>query len=532
MYHCFGCGEGGDVFSFRMRQDGTDFLDTVRALAGEFGVEIPKTAGDQEGRLAPLYELNDLALAHFRRGLREPSGGPARAYLQERGVPQDLIERFQLGYAPPGWDGLLRELGRHRAPLDRALEAGLIAERQTGDGHYDRFRSRLVFPITEPTGKVVGFGGRGLADETPKYLNTPESPIYRKGRALFGLSLAVDAIRQKGRAVVVEGYFDLIALHRVGIEEGVAPCGTALTADHARRLRRYTREVIMLFDGDEAGQRAAERSLPVLSEAGLRVRGAFLPSGDDPDTLLCRDGEEALRACVERAVPLIEHLIDERFGMKPLSEWEASDMAQSFGPLLAAVPDEIERASYERRIASRLQLPPSVVSRSLRRDRPARAEADVVAPPPIVQLEPLVRTLLGALGSYPDLVTEVSDLPDEALAGDGGRLFALVVRALEAHGSEGIRRLLSPVSEELPQELRPALSHALAESEPGDKAEAERAVRDCVARLHLRGLDRDSKELTLRLESCTDPLELERLLEQKQQSIQKRRELWRRIHEI
>ena len=272
IYHCFGCGEGGDVFSFRMRHDGSDFLDTVRELAQEFGVEIPSTGGDRASRSAPLYELNDKALAWFRRNLRGPAGGPARAYLERRGVPQDLVDRFQLGWAPAGWDGLLSELRRERASLERATEAGLIAARQSGEGHYDRFRNRLVFPITEPTGKVVGFGGRSLGDDTPKYLNSPESPIYRKGRALFGLSLAIDPIRQRGRVVVVEGYFDLIALHRAGIAYGVASCGTALTADHAARIndgRTGGNVVIFAFSDDDL--------LPPCANVAPCHSGHFIP---------------------------------------------------------------------------------------------------------------------------------------------------------------------------------------------------------------------------------------------------------------
>jgi DNA primase len=519
IYHCFGCGEGGDVFSFRMRHDGTDFLDTVRALAQEFGIEIPRTSGDRQERTAPLYELNDLALSWFRRNLRGPAGAPARRYLEQRNVPADLIDRFQLGFAPAGWDGLLGELRQKRESLERATEAGLIAARQTGDGHYDRFRSRLVFPITEPTGRVVGFGGRALADETPKYLNSPESPIYRKGRALFGLALAVDAIRQKGRAIVVEGYFDLIALHRAGLQEGVAPCGTAITPDHARRLRRYTREVVLLFDGDEAGQRAAERSLPVLTAVGLRVRAAFLAPGDDPDTLLEREGAGALVACVDESLPLIEHLIDERLGMKPLREWEAADLAASFADLLAAIPEDIERAGYEKRIASRLEMQPSTVALALREKatrsaRPARAETAPIAVPGI---DPVVRTLLGAVGSYPELASLLDELPPQALpAGESGVLLRCLADTLRERGAEGIAWLVSPASEALPEQLKPALSQALTEGDPGDKAKAERAVRDCVADLRIAALDRELEKLRNRLGSCSDRQEEDAVLRETQ----------------
>ena len=511
IFHCFGCGEGGDVFSFRMRHDGTDFLDTVRALAAEFGVQIPSTGAASEGRTGPLYSLNDLALGYFRKSLRSPAGARARAYLQERGVPQDLIDRFQLGFAPPGWEGLANELRRQEASLERAQEAGLLAPRQTGDGHYDRFRSRLIFPITEPTGRVVGFGGRGLSDETPKYINSPESPIYRKGRALFGVATAVDAIRQSGRCVVVEGYFDLIALHRAGIREGVAPCGTALTPEHAGRLRRYTRDIVVLFDGDEAGQRAAERSLPILSGAGLHVRAAFLLPGDDPDTLLAREGPAALQECVDAAVPLIDELIDRRLGMKPLHEWEAADLARGFAPLLAALPDEIERAGYERRIASRLGLAPATIAGALRPSDPRPAPA--AAPrAKRVEVDATTRTVLGALGCYPELVAELDALAPESLPeGDSGVLLSVLSRALRSGAA--LTQLLSPLAEELSPELKSALSHIVAEYE-APKHVAARAVRDCVAQLRKRTLRQQLRSLERRRESCIDPEQEQTLFEQ------------------
>ena len=534
IFHCFGCGEGGDVFSFRMRQDGSDFAETVRALAQEFGVDIPARGDDgREARTSLLHGANEAALDYFRAGLRSPAGARARAYLEQRGVPQDLIERFALGFAPPGWDGLLAELKKRGISTAHAEEAGLVAPRRTGDGHYDRFRARLIFPITEANGRVIGFGGRALGDDTPKYLNSPESPIYRKGRALFGLSLATDAIRKEGRAIVVEGYFDLIALHRVGFANGVAPCGTALTEEHAKRLRRYTKEVVLLFDGDSAGRKAAERALPALAAAGLRVRGAFLPQGEDPDTLLERAGVEALRECIADAQPLIDTLIDERLGMRPLHEWEATDLAREFAPLVRAIPDAIERAGYERRIANRLRLDPATVARALAdgAERPASrvaaapapARADVVA---VVSIDPLVRTLLGCLVAHPELAALADGIDADTLpAGDGRELYVQVLRALDAHGPDGVLELLSPASDGLPERMRPALTQLLAEPDADDKATAERALVDCVARLRKEALESESRVLSRRLESCKDPEEQVRLLERKQQLMHERNAL-------
>ena len=528
MFHCFGCGEGGDVFSFRMKVDGTGFMETLRSLAGEFSVALPASSEDErESRSAPIYKANEVALEYFRAGLRGPAGRPAREYLAARGVPADLIDRFQVGFAPPGWDGLLNHIKRHGVSIPQAEEAGLIVPRQNGDGHYDRFRGRVMFPIAEPNGRVVGFGGRGLADETPKYLNSSESPVYRKGRALFGLNTAVDAIRQRNRVVIVEGYFDLIALHRAGLAEAVAPCGTALTADHARRLRRYSREVVLLFDGDDAGRKAAERSLPHLADAGLRVRAAFLPNGEDPDTLLEKHGPGALAEAVDAALPLLDTLIDDRLGMRPLHEWEAADLASELGPLVAAVPDEIERAAYVRRIATRLGLDTTTVTRALQsepRVQRAQGEAKTAAPElRTVRLDATSRSLLGALGSYPELVSVVAEFGPEALPdGPGGELLGQVVGVLRDAGRDGLTELLSGRSEQLPEEFRSVLRHALAETELEDKATAERVIRDCVAALRMRQLEEEAKRVSLRLESCRDRAEEDQLLERKQQILRER----------
>ena len=439
MFHCFGCGEGGDVFGFRMKVDGAGFIDTVRSLAQEFSIEIPASAlSEEESRSTPLYRANEVALEYFRDGLRSSAGAAARRYLDERKTPADLIDRFQLGFAPPGWDGLLKRLRREGVSLKDAEQAGLIVPRQSNDGHYDRFRARVVFPISEANGRIVGFGGRAMGDDTPKYLNSSETPIYRKGGVLFGLNLAIDGIRQRGRVVVVEGYFDLVALHRAGITEGVAPCGTALTPDHARRLRRYTRDVVLLFDGDEAGRRAAERSLPILASEGMRVRAAFLPDGQDPDTLLDSQGEAALRECIEDATPLLDRLIDDRLGMRALHEWEAADVSQTFGPLIAAVPDRIERAAYVRRIATRIGLDATTVGRALQTQndgRPARSEnAEKPQSSRAVsslRLDPTQKTLLAALGAYPELVSVLDEFGTEMSAEDpGAELVRTVVQAL------------------------------------------------------------------------------------------------------
>jgi len=535
IFHCFGCGEGGDVFAFLMRHDNLSFPEAIRALAQQAGVTIPEQGDD--GRLAPLYRANEHALEYFRESLRGNDGRVGRAYLERRNVPADLAERFQIGFAPAGWDGLLGRLKKHQE-TKAGLDAGLVAERRTGDGHYDRFRERIVFPIVEPGGRIVGFGGRAMGDSTPKYLNSPESPVYRKSRVLFGLSLAVDAIRQKERAVVVEGYFDLIALHRAGIAEGVAPCGTALTSDHARRLRRYTREVVLLFDGDAAGQAAAERSLPVLAAEGLRVLGAFLPEGEDPDTLLERQGEGALRACVDQAVPLLDHLIERRLLSSAQGAWDAADRARDLAPLVAALPSAIERESTVRKIASLLDLSPASVAAELSSVRThtggARAEAAPVASPAApLELDTIARTLVESLCTHPTLVDHVDRLDAASLpTGHGAALLVTLCQALRERGGGAVAHLVSPAADELPPELKHVLSGVTSRATTATFEQAERAVADCIARLRIQSLDRESGSINLRLESCTEASEIDDLLELKQQNSKERSALWSQVHHL
>jgi DNA primase len=533
IFYCFGCGAHGDVFGFRMRHEAATFPEVVRALAQELGIAIPVSApSGSEGRSARLQRANEVALEYFRAALRGNDGRAARSYLERRGTPVELIERFQIGFAPPGWDGLVKHLRSQGVDAADAESAGLIARRQTGDGHYDRFRGRVIFPILEPGARIVGFGGRALEDETPKYLNSPESPLYRKGRVLFGLPLALDAIRERDRAIVVEGYFDAMALHQAGLPEAVAPCGTALTQEHARRIRRYTRETLLLFDGDEAGQRAAERALPVLLSEGLRVRAAFLPAGADPDDLVRKSGPGALRAVVDAAVPLLDELVDRKLAFARGDAWAASDRLQQILPLLQALPDPIERARWIRDLGSRLEIGPEAVQDALRR-LPGASESPAVSSGP---LEPSLRSdvdriaqeLLAALAAHPELVSMLDErseeldvvklLPSQA----GSTLLAAFLPLLRAEPETALVRLLSPASEDLPAELKRALTEIATRTE-FSLEQAQQSVRDCLAKLEKKTLS-CTEHLNDRRKSCNEAEQDDAVVEGMQQLLDRKRQ--------
>jgi DNA primase len=516
-FYCFGCGAGGDVISFRMRHDGLDFLDAVRSLAAEFGIPLLEERGGRESSRTSLYRANEAALDYFRHVLRSPEGAEARDYLQRRGVPIDVRDRLELGFAPRRWDGLLDHLREERVPLEDALRAGLVAAREQGEGHYDRFRARLIFPIREAAGRLIGFGGRAIGDGEPKYLNSPESPVYRKGRALFGLHLAIDAIREAGRAIVVEGYFDLVALLRAGLREGVAPCGTALTREHARQLRRYTREIVLLFDGDEAGRRAVERALPALLAEGLRVRAAWLPDGLDPDSLIASRGAAELRLCVGKAAPLLDHLIEERAGAADHA-WEKADVARELGPALGAISDPVERASYLRLLAQRLGLTPEELERASRSGPAPEPDTTIEAG---LELDPVSREIIGALSAYPELGGRAEEIDMGALPEPGRRLIATLMSAVDVHGKGAFARLLSPEGG-LSDAARHALAGAAASTPANTRAEAERALADCIAQLRGRRLEGEEAQIRRLLVACQDPSEERDLLERMQRLLERK----------
>jgi DNA primase len=307
IFHCFGCGEGGDVFKFLMKMQGMSFVEAVKALADRYGIiipERPRSSRDQN-RCLETEELVNLNLAaagfYHQNLLHSPRAGDARAYLESRGLKSGIISRFRLGWADDRWDGLINHLKTEGLPLDKAKKAGLVVSRKSGKGYYDRFRGRIIFPILDRSGKVVALGGRILEDGRPKYLNSPETPVYNKGKTLYGLSQNKEAIRRAGRGFVVEGYMDLLALAQSDIDQVVATLGTALTEDHVRQLRGLCKDWILVFDGDVAGVKAALRALPFFYKLNLRVRVLNLPAEDDPDSFVRREGGETWKTLVDTA---------------------------------------------------------------------------------------------------------------------------------------------------------------------------------------------------------------------------------------
>lgn len=314
IFHCFGCGVGGNVFTFLTRITGASFPETVRELGRKVGIEVEEAtiqAGPQAVQAVRIEQVNKAAADWFRQNLSDDQlGAEAREYLSSRGMLPSTIAQFGIGVAPNEWDGLIKSLGKQGFTQNDLASAGLIIARENGSGFYDRFRARVMFTITDLRKRVVGFGGRVLGEGTPKYLNSPDTPLFRKGQTLFALDVAREAVTRTKTVIVVEGYFDAIALHQAGLTHAVATLGTALTLEHIQVLRRFASKVILLFDPDAAGVRAALRSLDLFVNSGLGVKVVSLPVGEDPDTYVRKEGAEAFDRLEERSPSLLDFALE------------------------------------------------------------------------------------------------------------------------------------------------------------------------------------------------------------------------------
>jgi DNA primase len=435
-FHCFGCQKHGDVFSFVMELEGKSFVEVAEELAGRFGITVPRVEESPELRRArgermAMLEMNKLATAFFREVLADPKRGePGRAYLARRGVTAETADRFQLGYAPSDWGALADHLKSRRADLELAVRLGLVAHRPRAGGYYDRNRDRLVCPVIVPGGEVVGFSARlvGAAvkapdgSEPPKYINSPESAVYKKGKLLFGLAQAREAMHTQKRAVLVEGNFDVITLHQAGFTEVVAPLGTALTIEQVTVLKRLTERIVLLYDGDRAGYKATMHALQLCVEADAEVLVASRPGhahsggagaladGVDPDSLVAGGGAAMLREAVDRAQGGIEFFAYEVWGKARANADARARALEDAARLIAKIANPIKRDLIVGTLATGLDVDVGVVRNALARagsghqpsghrppqhpnapspqsEHAAPATPKSVAPPPMEELE-------------------------------------------------------------------------------------------------------------------------------------------------
>lgn len=376
IFHCFGCGVGGDVIKFWMMHERVNFIEAIKQLSQRLGIAMPqlesrpKDEGAEKKR-RDLLNVNHLALKFFQNTLRSDAGKKARDYLENRGLNKTIIDDFGIGYAPDQWDAFLKITESKGYSGAVVQEAGLAIPGKKKDNFYDRFRNRIIFPIFDLQGRAVGFGGRIYAKDArkdePKYINSPETEIYQKGKLLYGLNLARNILRGEEPVLIVEGYMDLIALHKHGFPASSATLGTALTDDQARLLKRFTREVIFLYDGDEAGQNAMQRGCEVLLGRSLSVKIVLLPKGHDPDSFVEKNGADALKKLIDQGQDFIDFFLDIGAVKHKINTPEGKiAVLNLLKPALERVHQPILIDDYTRRISERLKLEPRLVLRHFR----------------------------------------------------------------------------------------------------------------------------------------------------------------------
>jgi DNA primase len=372
IFHCFGCGEGGDVFTFLMKAGQFSFPQAVEELAKRYGVQLPSrelsaTQKKEMAKREALFQINQIASEYFHDLLtKRREGEEGRKYLSQRGISQEVIVDHRLGTSTDRWDGLVQYLQEKKVSLELAWELGLIFPKKR-EGWYDAFRGRILFPIFDLHQRIVGFGGRVIREGQPKYLNSPESSIYHKGEVLYGLQVAKRYATEKDCVIIVEGYFDLLTLHQYGLNHSVATLGTALTTQHIRTLKRYTKNLITLFDADQAGVQATLRSLPLFLEEEVAGKTIVLPKGEDPDGFLRKGNLEDFGKRAERAVPLIDFFFERLMKTTDVKSIDGKvSVAKEGVALLGKIPDKIRRDFYTKALAERLDVKEAFLYEMLR----------------------------------------------------------------------------------------------------------------------------------------------------------------------
>ena len=504
IYKCFGCGKGGGAINFVMELDNLPFRDAVALLAKRAGLEVPdsgSSAGAKERR-EKLLTINKQAARTFHRWLYAPEGADGLAYLQRRGLSRRTLTSFGLGFAPNRWDALIQELGQQGYDKRDLLDAGLAVSNQDGR-IYDRFRNRVMFPIIDIRGEVIGFGGRGMDDSTPKYLNSPDTPVYNKSRNVFALNIAKKS--KAGRVILTEGYMDTISLHQAGFDSAVASLGTALTPEHAQLLSRYFPEAIIAYDGDGAGVSAAQRAIPLLERAGMKVRVLRVTGAKDPDEFIKQFGRDAFLRLLDQSENQVDYRLEQI-----RKKYDLSDDSQKVGflqeaaQLLSSLPSAVEREIYGRHAAETAGVSPEAVAqevkkafqRRLRKEQKQQERRDLT---PAIQLQPKSRGLryenirsaraeegvLRLLLLDPSLHRELTQLrPEEFSSPLLGKAYALLLRRAE----EGLSTQLSLLAGELTGEEMDHLTQVA--SSPESMANSRQSLADYIAVIRAEAIKR------------------------------------------
>jgi len=510
MFYCFGCSEGGNVFSFLMKLNHLTFPEAVRHLAKKVGVIIPERPMSREEKeryslAEQIRRVNELAAGLFMSTLRSPAGEDAREYLRKRGIGESAIETFRLGFSPEGWTHLSEYLDKKGVSPKLAQQAGLLVER-TGksQGYYDRFRGRVMIPIEDVDGRVIAFGGRVMGAGEPKYMNSPESAIYTKGNTLYGLARTREAIREKGFALLVEGYFDLIALWNAGITNVVAMLGTALTRAQVDLIRRYTTRVVAVFDPDEAGKKALARSLELFLAGNVHARAVILPDGQDPDEFVRVNGREKMDEVVAKAWPMADYYIDQILGGRGTLE-EDRDKLREAVAFLSRLEDDVGRNLFVKKVAEALVVDEEVLKKEVLRTRsrnPSAVPPDLPRRSTAAEMDPSELSLIRMMLEYPEKSSTVrdsailADFRTEKLKSLGEELLAM---DREGRTMRDASSLVGTLTE---GPLRDKLLALLVQESPFSEELIDRLIADTIRKIRQRSNKERGKTLTSRIKEA------------------------------
>lgn len=512
IFHCFGCGEGGDVFAFLMKAGHFSFPEAAEELAKRYGIELVRREPSpiQKKEMAKrevLFRINELASKYFHDLLTQKREGEVgRKYLSQRSVSEEIVKEHRLGYAVERWDGLVQHLREKKVPLELAWELGLILpKKKVGDstlreGWYDAFRKRIIFPIFDLHQRVVGFGGRLIGEGQPKYINSSESSIYHKGEVLYGLQAARRYASERDGVIIVEGYFDLLTLHQYGLKHSVATLGTAMTAQHIRTLKRYTRNLITVFDPDPAGIQATLRTLPLFLEEEVTGRAVLLPKGEDPDTFLKKGNLEDFEKRLTEAIPLIDFFFE---GLMKTHDVKSIDgkvnIAKEAMAMIRRIPEKIRKDFYMRALAERLDIKESILYEMIRsssRERPPSAEG-IKKRPPEGSFPKSEEMVVRLMVHHPELIPAISEegILDEFESPLLKKLGQELENLFQKKGKLDLTEALGVFDEGLKERL---CEYAFQEGDmEGDQQ--KRILKDCIEKIRRRKLKKDGSDLLRRI---------------------------------
>ena len=532
IFHCFGCGASGNVFNFLMKFEHLSFPDAVREAARRAGISLPVkraefNSDEKTKALYELFKINQYASEYFKEILlRSREGEVGRRYLVKRGIDREIIEQFGLGFSSHRWDGLLKSLSAKGISIDALKLLGLVIPREDKKGFYDRFRNRLIFPITDFKGRIIGFGGRTIEGDEPKYLNSPDSPIYNKGYHLYGLSQSLSYIRKADQAIVVEGYFDLLSLYQYDVKNVVATLGTAVTTHQIKLIRRYTKNLLIIFDPDESGKKATMRALPLFLEEGISPQVIFLPSGFDPDSFTKRDKGETIKVKLKNPLPLLDFFLEHLFSTYDPSTIKGKlKIIEEVLPVMSRIKDRAERELYIQRISQRLGIKEEIVFEKMKSGDRREKSQGIERFTGLTEVRKVEKLIVRLMLLYPQLIPQVQKetIIDDLSMDSCRRLATIIIEKFIKDSGFDPTLLMSEVSDE---ELQGLLSECLFDEEP--VVEAPEVLRSCVRNIKLHKMGNEIQKLNVMISKAQDEKNeglLKEFLLYKQELVKKRKDL-------